>query len=98
MDQIKQSRKEQDKILNDIENGIDTLSNHAHNIKDELELQSKIIDDMKTKMDENGIKIDSTNTNLTNLRKRYPNCVCYILCIFILIIIGMILYLLIRKN
>lgn len=97
MDQIKQSRNEQTVILDDIEKGIDVLTNHANNIKDELELQSKIIDDISSKMNKDSNKISETNNSLANLLRKYPNCYCYIVCTFLLIIIGIILYFLIKK-
>ena len=92
------SRKEQDRILGDIELSLGHLHTTATDINHELHSQTKIIDDLDTKMDTANTNLTVANTGVSRLINRvksgyYP---LYILIGVLLIILAIIIYVLVR--
>jgi t-SNARE complex subunit (syntaxin) len=99
MEKIVEIKKEQDIILGDIETGVDKLHEHAVYIKDELELQSKIIDDLHTKTLKVDVKLNTANKDIKYIiNKQKPLWGCYALCFTLIAVVAIVLYTMITKK
>jgi len=98
MHTIDDSRKEQNRILGDIELGLSNLHSTALDINHELHSQSKIIHDIDTKMDTANTKLTVANTGISRLINRGKSgyCFLYIFIGVLLIILAILIYVLMR--
>lgn len=96
---IGEKRKEQDKILDEIDSGISDLLEMSYKIKDELDLQGKMIDDLNEKTDKVEIKIDNSVNRVKNISKMTgkSSYMLYFICIALITIVGIIMYNIIRR-
>jgi len=102
MAQITAVRAVQDALLEEIEKGVDELKDAADKIHDELQLQSKMIDDLDKHTDRAQSKMDAVNTRLTDVMRiandRSSNFCVYAICIVILLAVGVIIYNMLMKR
>lgn len=91
---ISEKRKEQDVILDEIDSGISELLEISYKIKDELDLQGKMIDDLNEKTDKVEIKVDGSVNRVKNISRMTgrSSYILYFICIVLIIIVGIVMY------